>query len=59
VELDPEHGREMSPNHSEIPPGKLNCPVHCHSSEEEVFVVLEGDGGGGSGSKLVMKGSPI
>ena len=31
-------------NHSDIPPGKLNCPVHCHASEEEVFVVLEGDG---------------
>ena len=30
-------------NHSDIPPGKLNCPVHCHASEEEVFVVLEGD----------------
>jgi uncharacterized cupin superfamily protein len=31
-------------NHSTIPPGKLNCPVHCHSAEEEVFVVLEGEG---------------
>jgi uncharacterized cupin superfamily protein len=35
---------ETGLNHSDIPPGKLNCPVHCHSSEEEVFVVLEGDG---------------
>ncbi len=35
---------ETGLNHSEIPPGKLNCPVHCHSSEEEVFVVLDGDG---------------
>ena len=26
------------------PAGELNCPVHCHSSEEEIFVVLEGDG---------------
>ena len=25
-------------------PGKLNAPPHCHSLEEEIFVVLEGDG---------------
>ena len=25
-------------------PGKLNAPPHCHSAEEEIFVVLEGDG---------------
>jgi uncharacterized cupin superfamily protein len=35
---------ETGLNHSDIPPGKLNCPVHCHASEEEVFVVLERDG---------------
>ena len=35
---------ETGLNHSDIPPGKLNCPLHCHASEEEVFVVLEGDG---------------
>jgi uncharacterized cupin superfamily protein len=25
-------------------PGKLNCPLHCHSAEEELFVVLDGEG---------------
>ena len=30
--------------HAEVFPGKLNAPPHCHSSEEEIFVVLEGDG---------------
>jgi uncharacterized cupin superfamily protein len=30
--------------HSEILPGKLGSPPHCHSAEEEIFVVLEGDG---------------
>ena len=30
--------------HIEVLPGKLNAPPHCHSAEEEVFVVLEGDG---------------
>jgi uncharacterized cupin superfamily protein len=29
---------------SEVLPGKLNAPPHCHSAEEEIFVVLEGEG---------------
>jgi uncharacterized cupin superfamily protein len=24
--------------------GKLSCPLHCHSEEEELFVILEGEG---------------
>jgi uncharacterized cupin superfamily protein len=31
-------------NRETAPPGKLNCPPHCHSAEEEIFVVLEGEG---------------
>ena len=31
-------------NIDKIQPGKLNSPPHCHSAEEELFVVLEGDG---------------
>ena len=31
-------------NHLVVPPGKLNAPPHCHSMEEEIFVVLEGEG---------------
>ena len=30
--------------HAEVFPRKLNAPPHCHSLEEEIFVVLEGDG---------------
>jgi uncharacterized cupin superfamily protein len=30
--------------HVEVLPGKLNAPPHCHSAEEEIFVVLEGEG---------------
>jgi uncharacterized cupin superfamily protein len=30
--------------HAEVFPGKLNAPPHCHSAEDEIFVVLEGDG---------------
>jgi uncharacterized cupin superfamily protein len=28
----------------EVFPGKLNAPPHCHSAEEEIFVVLDGEG---------------
>jgi len=31
-------------NIDQIHPGKLNTVPHCHSAEEELFVVLEGDG---------------
>ena len=30
--------------YAEILPGKLNAAPHCHSAEEEIFVVLDGDG---------------
>jgi uncharacterized cupin superfamily protein len=30
--------------HAEVFPGKFNAPPHCHSAEDEIFVVLEGDG---------------
>ncbi|HWM13935.1 MAG TPA: cupin domain-containing protein [Gaiellaceae bacterium] len=29
---------------SEVLPGKLNNPPHCHSAEEEIFVILDGAG---------------
>ena len=30
--------------HLTVADGKLNCPPHCHSAEEELFVVLDGKG---------------
>jgi uncharacterized cupin superfamily protein len=30
--------------HIELEPGTLSGPPHCHSAEEEIFVVLDGDG---------------
>jgi uncharacterized cupin superfamily protein len=30
--------------HYEVSPGKLQNPPHCHSAEEEIFVVLDGEG---------------
>jgi uncharacterized cupin superfamily protein len=31
-------------NYVEAAPGKLATPLHCHSAEEEIFVVLDGEG---------------
>ena len=31
-------------NHVVLPPGGEGAPPHCHSLEEEIFLVLEGDG---------------
>jgi uncharacterized cupin superfamily protein len=30
--------------HVDVLPGKLSAPRHCHSLEEEIFVILDGDG---------------
>jgi uncharacterized cupin superfamily protein len=31
-------------NHVEVAPGRLGTPFHCHSAEEEIFVILDGEG---------------
>ncbi len=31
-------------NHVTLPPGGQGAPAHCHSEEEEIFVVLDGSG---------------
>jgi uncharacterized cupin superfamily protein len=31
-------------NRTELPPRRLSSPPHCHSEDEEIFVVLEGSG---------------
>ena len=36
--------RQTGLRHHEVFPGKLNAPPHCHSAEEEIFVVLDGTG---------------
>ena len=33
-----------SVNHVRVLPSKLGCPPHCHAVDEEIFVVLEGEG---------------
>jgi uncharacterized cupin superfamily protein len=36
--------RRTGMRHCEVLPGKLSVPPHCHSAEDEIFVVLDGDG---------------
>ena len=31
-------------SYNEVPPGKSGCPFHNHHMEEELFVILEGEG---------------
>jgi uncharacterized cupin superfamily protein len=47
------HGRDLGVaagslqtgiNYNRVEPGMLSCPPHCHSAEEEIFVVLDGAG---------------
>jgi uncharacterized cupin superfamily protein len=51
--------------HYEVAPGKESAPLHCHSVEEEIFVILDGegvlvlDGPEGSTEEPVRRGSVV
>jgi len=36
--------RHLGYNLTVLPPGKAQCPFHCHHAEEEMFFILEGEG---------------
>jgi uncharacterized cupin superfamily protein len=36
--------RKLGYNLTELPPGKSQCPFHSHREEEEVFLILDGEG---------------
>ena len=36
--------RKLGYNLTELPPGKTQCPFHAHRLEEEMFLILEGEG---------------
>ncbi len=36
--------RKLGYNLTELPPGKAQCPFHSHRQEEEMFLILEGEG---------------
>jgi uncharacterized cupin superfamily protein/GNAT superfamily N-acetyltransferase len=35
---------QLGYNLTVLPPGKVQCPFHCHHGEEEMFLILEGEG---------------
>ena len=36
--------RDLGASVDVIPPGKMTCPYHFHYAEEEMFIILEGEG---------------
>ncbi len=36
--------KKLGYNLTVLPPGKAQCPFHCHHGEEEMFFVIEGEG---------------
>lgn len=36
--------KELGISYNEVPPGKSGCPFHNHHVEEELFVILSGEG---------------
>ena len=36
--------KKLGYNLTVLPPGKVQCPFHCHHAEEEMFLILEGEG---------------
>lgn len=36
--------RQLGYNLTVLPPGKVQCPFHSHHAEEEMFLILEGEG---------------
>ena len=36
--------RKLGYNLTVLPPGKAQCPFHAHRAEEEMFLILEGEG---------------
>ena len=36
--------RDLGASIDIIPPGKMSCPYHFHYAEEEMFIILEGEG---------------
>lgn len=43
--------RDLGYNLTVLPPGKIQCPFHNHHGEEEMFLILEGEGELRFGSK--------
>lgn len=49
--------RKLGYNLTELPPGKAQCPFHSHRAEEEMFLILQGEGELRFGSQKYQPGS--
>jgi uncharacterized cupin superfamily protein len=36
--------KRLGYNLTVLPPGKIQCPFHCHYGEEEMFLIIDGEG---------------
>ena len=36
--------KDLGIGYGEVPPGKSGCPFHNHHVEEELFIIIEGEG---------------
>ncbi|HKE49726.1 MAG TPA: cupin domain-containing protein [Rhodanobacteraceae bacterium] len=36
--------KKLGYNLTVVPPGKVQCPFHCHHGDEEMFFIVEGEG---------------
>ncbi len=36
--------KKLGAGYDEIPPGKMVCPYHFHHAQEEMFIIMEGNG---------------
>jgi len=53
--------KDIGISYNEVPPGKSGCPFHNHHVEEELFVILDGEGDYRFGDQriLVSKGDVL
>ena len=49
--------KDLGISYSEVPPGKSGCPFHNHHVEDEMFIVLEGEGTYRFGTESYLEGS--
>ena len=52
--------RKLGAGYDILPPGKMSCPYHLHHAQEEMFIVIEGEGTlRVAGEKLAIKAGDV
>ena len=51
--------KKLGYNQTVLPPGKAQCPFHCHHGEEEMFLIIEGEGELGFGDRDTRSASTM